>query len=376
LSDTVVVQEVSGKKDRHDFITLPWRLYRDDPNWVPPLLQDMHNTLDPRKNALLRLGPYRFILARRNGVPVGRLGVGMDLRLNQSKGENLSYITLFESVNDYAVAESLLAAGEKWLRSQGAAVVTGPQSPSNGDDYRGLLVEGYDSPPVLLNSYNPPYYADFLERFGFVKDFDRYAYYYDLTDGPPERLKKGVEWAQQRYGFTVRPINLKALQKEILVIKKIVEQSMPDWPDMIPPSMEEVEAEADKLKQLAVPDLVLIVEGPDGEPAGLSVALPDYNQVLPLLNGRLFPFGFIKFLLYRKTIRGVRLFVLFVTPPWRKKGVAAALYYYTMVNASRRGYTFGEGSTIHEFNTQMNLDARKAGGELYKIYRVYRKELS
>ena len=375
MSDTVVVQEVTVK-DRHDFITLPWRLYRDDPNWVPPLLQDMHNTLDPRKNALLRLGPYRFILARRNGVPVGRLGVGMDLRLNQSKGENLSYITLFESVNDYAVAESLLAAGEKWLRSQGAAVVTGPQSPSNGDDYRGLLVEGFDSPPVLLNSYNPPYYADFLERFGFVKDFDRYAYYYDLTGGPPERLKKGVEWAQQRYGFTVRPINLKALQKEILVIKKIVEQSMPDWPDMIPPSMEEVEAEADKLKQLAVPDLVLIVEGPDGEPAGLSVALPDYNQVLPLLNGRLFPFGFIKFLLYRKTIRGVRLFVLFVTPPWRKKGVAAALYYYTMVNASRRGYTFGEGSTIHEFNTQMNLDARKAGGELYKIYRVYRKELS
>ncbi|NLY37936.1 MAG: N-acetyltransferase, partial [Firmicutes bacterium] len=103
MSDTVVVQEVSGKKDRHDFITLPWRLYRDDPNWVPPLFQDMHNTLDPRKNALLRLGPYRFFLARRNGVTVGRLGVGMDLRLNQSKGENLSYITLFESVNDYAV---------------------------------------------------------------------------------------------------------------------------------------------------------------------------------------------------------------------------------------------------------------------------------
>ena len=92
--------------------------------------------------------------------------------------------------------------------------MTGPQSPSNGDDYRGLLVEGYDSPPVLLNSYNPPYYADFLERFGFVKDFDRYAYYYDLTDGPPERLKKGVEWAQQRYGFTVRPINLKAFRRK------------------------------------------------------------------------------------------------------------------------------------------------------------------
>ena len=309
-------------------------------------------------------------------MPVGRLGVGLDLRLNESKGENLSYLTLFESVEDYAVAESLLTAGEEWLRSQGATVVTGPQSPSNGDDYRGLLVKGFETPPVLLNSYNPPYYADFLERFGFVKDFDRNAYYYDLTGGPPERLQRGVERVQQRYGFTVRPINLKALSQEILVIKKILDQSMPEWPDMIPPSMDELEAEADKLKQLAVPDLVLIIEGPDGEPAGLSVALPDYNQVLAMLNGRLFPFGFIKFLRYRKKITGVRMFVLFVTPAWRKKGVAAALYYYTMANAYRMGYTFGEGSTIHEFNTQMNLDAKKAGGELYKIYRVYRKELS
>jgi GNAT superfamily N-acetyltransferase len=149
---------------------------------------------------------------------------------------------------------------------------------------------------------------------------------------------------------------------------------MPDWPDMIPPSTAEIEAEVNKLKQLAVPDLILFAKTSGGEPVGFSVTLPDYNEVLLRLNGRLFPFGVFKFLWYKRKIKGLRFFVIFVTPKYRKKGVAACLYYQTMVNALRRGYTHGEGSTIHEFNTQMNLDAQKAGGDLYKIYRVYRKD--
>ncbi|MEW5785057.1 MAG: N-acetyltransferase [Bacillota bacterium] len=375
LEGKVTIRPVVTKSDRKKFVELPWRLYRQDPHWVPPLLQDMHSTLDPQKNVLLRLGPHRHFLAERHGKTVGRLGVGMDLHLNRAKSKNLSYLTLFESIEDYAVAESLFEAGLNWLRSQGAASVSGPQSPSNGDDYRGLLIKGFDSPPVLLNSYNPPFYMEFFDGFGFEKEFDRHAYYYDLANGPSDRLKRGVEAAQKRYGFTVRSINLKSLQTEMLLIKDILDRSMPEWPDIIPPSLEEIEAETTKLKQLAVPDLILIIEGPDGKPAGFSVALPDYNQVLPLMNGRLFPLGAIRFLMLKKSITGIRLFILFVTPAWRKKGVAAALYYYTMLNACRLGYTFGEGSTIHEFNTQMNLDAKKAGGELYKVYRIYRKEL-
>lgn len=369
------IRVVQTRQEKRAFVHLPWTLYRDDPHWVPPLLADMYATLNPQKNALLRLGPNRFFLALRDGEAVGRLGVGMDRRLNAAKGEHLSYLALFESIANYSVAEALLDAGLNWLRDQGAAVVTGPQSPSNGDDYRGLLVEGFDSPPVLLNSYNPPYYPEFFQRYGFVKDFNRHAYFYDISGGVPERFQKGVKLVEKRYGYTVRPIDLRKTAREIQLIKKIVDSSMPEWPDMIPPSMEEIEAEAYKLKQLAVPELVLFAETADGEPAGLSVALPDYNEVLPHLNGRLFPFGILKFLWYRRKIKGVRLFVLFVTPPWRKKGVAALLYYYSMLNARRLGYTHGEGSTIHEFNTQMNLDARKAGGTLYKVYRIYRKDL-
>jgi len=375
VSAGIRIKPVTTKSDRNIFVKLPWQIYRNDPNWVPPLLMDMHNTLNPRKNALLRLGPYCFMLVFKREQPVGRIGVGMDERLNRAKQKRMGYLTLFESVEDYSVARALFDAGLAWLREQGAEEVTGPQSPSNGDDYRGLLVKGFDSPPVLLNSYNPSYYPKFFEQYGFEKHFDRYAYFYDLTNGPSERLRKGVEAVHRRYNFRVRPINLKNLRQEMVLIKDIVERSMPEWPDMIPPSMEEIEAEAAKLKQLAQPELVLFAESEEGEPIGLSIALPDYNQVLAHLNGRLFPFGIIKFFWYKRKIKGARVFVLFVAPEWRKRGISAALYYYTMRNAYRLGYTFGEGSTIHEFNRAMNLDARKAGGELYKIYRVYMKML-
>jgi GNAT superfamily N-acetyltransferase len=371
----LLIKTVQNRQGRRCFVDLPWNLYKDDPNWIPPLLIDMYNTLDPNKNALLRLGPSAFFIAIKNGRVVGRIGTGIDLRLNKAKKQNLGYITLFESIEDYQVAHSLLEKAAQWLREHQAEIVTGPQSPSNGDDYRGLLVDGFNAPPVLLNSYNPPYYVDFLERFGFSKQFDRYAYYYDISNGPSERLTRGVALAQKRYQFSVRKIDLKNLDQERIVIKNVIDESMPDWPDMIPPSEEELIAEIEKLKQIAVPDLVLFIESQEDECLGFAVALPDYNQVLKHLNGRLFPFGFLKYLWYKKKITGLRMFVLFVTPQGRRKGVSAALYYYTIINARRLGFLHGEGSTIHEFNERMNIDAQKAGGELYKTYRVYHMEL-
>ncbi len=371
MENGIEIKVVQNKQDRRLFVELPWIIYSDDPNWVPPLLTDMHDTLNQDKNALLRLGPNRFFLAVEKGRVVGRLGVGIDNRLNREKNQKLSYITLFESIEDYTVAKALFDTGLKWLKEQGAEIVTGPQSPSNGDDYRGLLIDGFKSPPVLLNSYNPPYYEAFLERYGFSKQFDRFAYYFDFSDGPPERLARGVAIAEKRYGFTARSIDFKRMDREIRIIKEVVEESMPDWPDMIPPGDAELYAEAAKLKQLARPELVIFIESKDGKCLGFAVTLPDYNEILKRLNGRLLPLGIFRYLYYRRKISGVRMFALFVTPGGRRRGVSAALYYYSMLNALKLGYTRGEGSTIHEFNARMNIDARKAGGRLYKTYRVY-----
>jgi GNAT superfamily N-acetyltransferase len=375
LSINYEVKIVQSRYDRRCFISLPWTLYHDDPNWVPPLIMDMKNTLNPKKNALLRLGPNCFFLALRNDKVVGRLGVGMDNRLNRAKRQKFGYFTLYESIKDFRVTEVLFNFALQFLRNQGARAVTGPQSPSNGDDYRGLLIDGFESPPVLLNSYNPPYYADYLEQYGFLKQFDRFAYYYDLNNIPLERLARGVNLAQKRYGFQIRSIDLKNISKEILMIKGVVDQAMPDWPDMIPPSMAELEAEAEKLKQLAIPELVLFAENSEGECLGFSISLPDYNYVLSRLNGKLFPVGVFKYLYYKQKITGIRMFALFVTRLGRRRGVSAALYYHTIVNARKLGYQYGEGSTIHEFNRRMNLDAVKAGGKHYKTYRIYQKDL-
>lgn len=376
MPSSVIVTPITNRRGWKTFINLPWTLYRHDPHWIPPLKIDMWDTFNPKKNPLLKLGPYRYFLAWLDGKPVGRIGVGIDTRLNREKSRSEGYLTLFESINDYTVAKALFDASLAWLRTQGMTTVTGPQSPSNGDDYRGLLVKGFDSPPVLLNSYNPPYYEEFFERYGFQKQFDRFAFFYNLESAIPEKFIRGVEYAMKRYNFSVRTVNLKRLEEELLRVKVVIDRAHPDWPDMVPPTIEEIKDEANKLLPVLDPDLVTIAErNDDSAPIGVMVALPDYNQVLKRLNGRLLPLGFLKFLWYKRQITGGRSLVLFVDPDYQKKGVSAAMYLTAFRNALAKGYTHGEGGTIHEFNQKMVQDAVGAGGELYKVYRIYEKDI-
>lgn len=366
---------VSSARERRAFVDLPWRLYKDDPNWIPPLRMDMMNTLNPKHNALLRLGPNCFFLARKDGQVVGRIGCGVDNLLNKAKGKNLGYITLFESIQDYEVAEALFDAAMNFLRSHGVETATGPQSPSNGDDYRGLLVDGFDGPPALLASYNPPWYQDYFEKYGFEKQFDRLGFWFDL-DEIPEKLVRGAEIAQKRYKFTVRPVNLDNLESDILAIKHVVDKATPtEWPDMISPSLEEVRAEVKKLIPIAEPELVFIAEAEDGEPIGLSITLPDYNQIIKRMNGKIFPLGWLKFLYLKKKVNTARLFALMVIPEYHRKGVSAALYKYTMDAAKQRGYIGGDASSIHEFNLEIYNDALGSGGKAYRRFRVYQYKL-
>lgn len=363
---------VTTRRHRRQFVNLPWWLYRDDPNWIPPLKLDMHSTLNPKHNALLNLGPWSYFLAFKGELPVGRIGCGIDQRLNEAKGKNMGYITLFESIQDYNVAKLLFDVATGFLRSHGAELATGPQSPSNGDDYRGLLIKGFDTPPVFLNSYNPPWYQDFFERYGFTKQFDRFAYWADLSKPTPEKLLRGVALAERRFGFTLRTINMKDMEGEARRIKEITDRATPmEWPDMISPSMDEIRAEIKKLKPVVIPELVYIAEAKDGSPIGLGIALPDYNQVIKKIDGKLFPFGWISFLLAKRKINVARMFVIMVVPEYHRKGVSGALYLRGMEAARRLGYIGGDCSSIHEFNVPMNRDAVGAGAELWKVFRVY-----
>lgn len=335
----------------------------------------MRDTVNPKKNPLLKLGPHQYFIAWSHGKPVGRIGTGIDEKLNREKNKEEGYITLFESSEDYRVAESLFNAAVQWQKKRGIHSVTGPQSPSNGDDYRGLLVKGFDSMPVLLNSYNPPYYEDFFIQYGFTKDFDRYAFYYDLSKPVTERFEYNMELLKQRYHFTIRKLNLKKLDEELIKLHRLLVRSWPEeWPDMVPPGMDEIKDEVNKLLPIADQDFLVVAVDQDNHMVGVAIALPDYNQILKRLNGRLFPIGFLKFLWYKKKVTGARSLILMVDPDYQKKGVSAAMYLQLFKNALDKGYTYGEGSTIHEFNTKMVNDALRAGGDLYKIYRIYRKD--
>lgn len=371
----IEVREINDKKCLKDFIDLSWYIYKEDNNWVPPLKFDLMNTLIGKNNSLFMSGAHTFFMAYKDNRPCGRLLVGINENLNLQKSMKDGYISLFECINDKSVAFMLFDKAVHWLKARDVNKIKGPISPTNGDDYKGLLVMGFDGPPVLMNSYNPEYYIGFFEEYGFVKHIDLYAYFGDFTQMLDERYGKVIEYAMKRYNFTVESVNLKNIDKEITDIKEIIDIAMPeDWEDLAPPPIDEIRAEFNKLKFMIDPSLIWIARC-EGKPIGFNVALPDYNEVLKQMNGRIFPFGIFKFLWYKARVKGIRSFIMFVVPEFRKKGVSGAIYYKCYEAAKRSGYTHGEGSTIGEMNVAMRRDAEGAGGKHYRTYRIYEKEI-
>ncbi|NLY88727.1 MAG: N-acetyltransferase [Firmicutes bacterium] len=374
------VQEIEKKRNTlKEFVDFPWELYRNDPYWVPPLHGQMIRTLMGVNNPLLANGPHTFFLAYdKSGSGrkvVGRIMVGVNEKLNREKKKNEGYISLFESVNNKEVAFALFQAAAGWLKKKGLSVMVGPVSPTNGDDSRGVLIKGFDGPPVLMNSYNPPYYQEFFNEFGFEKQMDLFAYHLKAEEMDVARYGRVVAYAMKRYNFRIDRFDRKNVLREAKDIKKILDLAMPEtWEHLTPPSLEEIFQEMQALIRFMDEDLVYIARSGD-EPIGFVVALPDYNQVLKKVNGRLFPFGFAKFLWYRRKITGIRIFMQFVIPKFRNKAVNSAIYHRLMLEAARKGYTFGEGSTIAEMNKESIRNVERVGGRLYRIYRIYCKEL-
>lgn len=371
------IVNVISQKDLKKFIMLPWSIYNGNPYWVPPLIKDMKETLNRKKNPLFAQGNGEIFLAKHSNKIVGRIMAGIDTALNQKKNANMGYISLFESIDDYEVAKVLFDAAIGWLKTKGINIVRGPVSPSgaDSDDFKGLLINAFDSPPMLMNSYNPPYYEGFFEKYGFEKDNDLFAYYLDANSTFTDNPSKAIQYAMKRYKFRVDTLNLKNLDGEIKALKHVLDVAVPDeWPDLIAPSIEEVTEMARKLVTFADPDIIFIARSGD-EPIGFGIALPDYNKVLKHMNGRLTPLSALKFLIYKKKIDSVRFFVMFVVPAFRKKGVSYAIYYHTFLNGIKKGYIWGEGSTIGENNLRMRADIESFGGKKYKTYRMYKKDI-
>lgn len=369
------VRPVRGRKELERFIEMPREIYRGDPLWVPPLRSDMRLVLDRNRHPYHQHADSEYFLAWRSGRVVGRIAATVNHRYNEFHEERTGFFGFFECNRDPEAAAALLAAAEEWLRGHGMEQVLGPVSFSTNEEAPlGLLVEGFEYEPVLMTAYNPPWYAELIEGAGLAKAKDLISYRLTGSARPPERLVRGVERLQQREGVRVREFDLRRFDEEIEAIKRIYNGSWERNWGFVPMTDAEFDHLAKQFRPLLDPSLCLIAEA-GGEPVGFSLVLPDYNQVLRHLDGRLLPFGIFKFLWHRRKIDRVRIMTLGLLPGYRRRGLDAMLYLRIFQSSERRGYDFGEASWILEDNLDIRHALERIGGEPYKRHRIYGKSI-
>jgi hypothetical protein len=367
------VEEVKNQKDLMTFVQFPWEIYQGDRFWVPPLIKDQLLKLSPDH-------PFRahsemiLFLARRGDKMIGRIAGIIDHHYIEVHQEKVGFFGFFESIPDPEVSGFLLTRVAEWLKEHGMEKMAGPMNPSTNDEC-GLLIEGFDSSPCLMMPYNPRYYPPLFEGFGLRKRMDLYAYlleesffHLDRLDRITERLKK------REPQLHVRPINLRHFDEELMIIKEVYNQAWSKNWGFVPMTDEEVNLLAKELKPLVVPDLVLFAYWGE-EPVGFSVSLPDYNEVLKHLNGKIGILGALKFLYYSKKINKIRVVLLGVKHAFQKKGVEGLLYIETFRRGIRKGYHRSECSWILEENVLMQHGIEAMGGRRYKCYRIYEMPL-
>jgi GNAT superfamily N-acetyltransferase len=365
------VVAVDYKKALNEFVELPFALYRDDPYWVPPLRIAVKELLDRKKHPFYANADAEFFLARRDGRAVGRIAAIIDRNHNRFHEESAGFFGFFESVDDVGVAGALLERAHTWVTGRGARCMRGPVSPSTNYEC-GLLIEGFDSSPMVMMTYNHRYYPGLIEQAGLSKARDLYAY---LSNANVINLKK-IERISGRVlatnGVRVRPIDMKNFQGDVELVWEIYGKAWARNWGFVPMSREEFFLMGKEMKMILKPDLVLIGEV-GNRAVGFALALPDANQALKHAGGSLFPTGLLKILYYQRLIRNVRVLALGVVEEYRASGLAAAFYATLVRNARKLGFGDCEMSWILEDNVLMNRSAEAMGAKRYKTYRIYER---
>ncbi len=372
-SHDIEVLPVEKAKDLNRFIRLPWEIYENDPNWVPPLVKDVKFKLDRTRHPFFDHATMELFVAVQGKHVVGRIAAILDERHNNFHRERTGFFGMFECIENYDVAQALFSAAESWCRSEGMNRIRGPMNLSMNDEC-GFLIEGFDSSPVIMMTYNPKYYLDLSERYGFVKAKDLYAFLKDEV-GVVGRIAKVVERVRQHHNVVIRHIDMKRFDEEVGIIKDIYNAAWElNW-GFVPMTSSDIDLLARELKPILEPELVLFAEV-DGQPVGVSITIPDYNQVLKRLDGRLGPISLLKFLFYRNKITGVRSIVFGIKKEYRNTGINTLLYYETEMAGGRLGYEWCEMSWNLEDNDLINRFDTAIGGKLYKKYRIVEKSIS
>ncbi len=368
--NNIEVLPVKSKKDLMKFIKFPWKIYKDYPHWVPPLIMDRKKLLNKKTNPFFQHGDAEFFLAYKSGEVVGRIAAIRNDLHNKYHKDKVGFFGFFESINDQAVANSLFDTVKNWLHKKGFDTMRGPANPSSNDEY-GMLISGFDDPPRLLMNYNPEYYISLCENYGLIKAKDLYAY--KLTSENvfnSDKVRRVAEIAVKRSGIKITSLNLKDFKNELEKVKYIYNKAWaPNW-GFVPMTDEEIDHMAKDLKPLVEPSLVLFGEI-NNQLVGFALTMPDYNQIFKEMNGRLFPFNFFKLWTKRKNITWARIITLGIIPEFQRKGLDAVFYWEIVKRANKIGINLGEASWILEDNEMMNRGAEALNAEIYKKYRIW-----
>jgi GNAT superfamily N-acetyltransferase len=373
---SIEIRRVATRRDLNAFIRLPWAIHRNHPLWVPPLKFDVRRRLDRSRNPFFEHAEAEYFLALRDGDPVGRISAHHDRNFNEFQHNDWGMFGWFESRDDPVVAQALLDAAESWLREKGRDRMVGPMSFSTNDQDVGVLVEGFDRPPLILNQWTPPYYPPLLDGAGLDKAMDLFMWelYVQAREKVHPAIFKLADEVKTKHGIDVRQMRKRDLEAEVERFLEVYNEAWERNWGFVPLTDDEVRHYAAELKPILDENWAYIAEK-GGETVGAALTLPDYNQVLRRMNGRILPFGWAKALYWRGKIDKVRVFALGVKAKHQHTGVAAKLYERHFDAASRTPQKGGEMGWILENNTSMNRAMEGMGGRIVSKYRVYEKVL-
>lgn len=368
----IEVSLVQGRRDVNEFIDLPWKIYADYPNWVPPLKTQIRHLLDRDRHPFWQFSERALFLARRGDQIVGRIAAIIDGNHNQFHHERMGIWGFFESIDDPDVAHALFSEAEEWVRGKGMDFLRGPLNPSTNYEI-GLLIEGFEYAPTIMMTYNPPYYSTLIESQGFEKEKDLVAMLVEENDRSSQRVERLARRIMRNGNIRIRTLNIKDIENEVALINDIYRESWSENWGFVPMTKEETGEMAKNLARIADPDLVFFLYYHD-DPAGVGLVVPDVNPLLKRLNGKIGLSGLVKIALYRKEVNGLRGMLFGVRKSYQKLGLPLVAFDYMNRTGRSKNYRYLELGWNLEDNGAINQFDREVGGKVLKRYRIYRKD--
>ena len=370
----IAIQPVETRSQQKRFIHLPWRIYQDDPCWMPPLIMSQEELLGFRKHPFYERSKSQSFLVTRGGHDVGRITAIVNAGHIDRYKEQRGFFGFFECDDDTAASRALFQAAGDWLHAQGMTCIRGPANPTLNYEC-GLLIDGFDTPPFFMMTHNRPWYAHLVEDAGFGKIEDMFAFYgkTSMLDGIDPKLATMIQGVKERFGVTLRPLDKSRFAEEVRMFLHIYNESLGGTWGFVPLTPGEVDHMAASLKYLIEPELAIVAEV-GGKPVGAVFCLLDYNPRIKAIDGRLFPFGFLKLLWNKKAIKRLRAISTNVVPEYQAWGIGLVLMSGLYERFIKWGLEEVEFSWVLESNYLSRRTLERGGAIVTKKYRMYQDD--